>query len=115
MYLLTGIDTNYFWNISEEKYFVPLRILNLSIKSSVHLFVDLASTFLDSSFSSFLFDGTSLSLLSNSVLFTKLAISLLVAKFARFNLKSKTSAVNLLNSGVYLIYLSWLWSVIFVL
>ena len=44
--------------------------------------------------------------------FTKLAISLLLAKFARFNLKSKISAVNLLYSGV-VIYLSWFWLVIF--
>ena len=33
-----------------------------------------------------------------------LEISLLLAKFARFNLKSKNSAVNLLNSGL-VIYL----------
>ena len=39
-------------------------------------FVDFAVTFIDSSFNSFLFDVTSLSLLSKSVLFTKLAISL---------------------------------------
>ena len=75
------------------------------MKSFVNPFVDIASTFFDSSFNPFLFDGTSFSVLSKSVLFTKLAISLLLAKFARFNLKSKTSAVNVLNSGVYLIYL----------
>ena len=45
------------------------------------------------------------SLLSKSVLFTKLAIPLLLAKFSRFNFKSKISALNLLNSGV-VIYLS---------
>ena len=33
-------------------------------------------------------------------------------KFACFDLKSKISAVNLLNSGA-VIYLSWSWSVIF--
>ena len=46
------------------------------MKSFVIPFVDIAVTFIDSSFNSFLFDVTSLSLLSKSVLFTKLAISL---------------------------------------
>ena len=54
------------------------------IKSFVNPFVDIALTFIDSSFNSFLFDVTSFSLLFKSVLFTKLAISLLLAKFAFF-------------------------------
>ena len=45
------------------------------------------------------------SLLSKSVLFTKLTILLLLAKFACFNLAVIFSNVNLLNSGV-VIYLS---------
>ena len=49
---------------------------------------------------SFLFDVASFGLLSESFLFTKLAISLLLAKIARFNLKANISAVSLLNSGV---------------
>ena len=47
----------------------------------------------------------SFSFSSKSVLFTKLAISLLVARFACVNLSAKFSAVSLLNSGV-VIYLS---------
>ena len=38
----------------EEKYFAPLRILYLFIKSPVNPFVDINSTFFDSSFNSFL-------------------------------------------------------------
>ena len=45
------------------------------------------------------------SLLSKSVLFTKLPISILLAKFASFNLPAKFFIVNLLNVGV-VIYLS---------
>ena len=104
-FFLAGINTKQFWNIPEEKYFAPLRILNLFIKSFVNPFVDIALTFFDSSFNSFLFDVTSFSLLSKSVLLTKLAISFLLAKFARFNLAAKFSDVNLLHSGV-VIYLS---------
>ena len=111
MYFLTGKNTEQFWNIHEEKYFAPLRILNLFIKYFVNHFVDISLTFFDSSFNWFLFDVASFSLLSKSVLFTKLALPLLLAKFARFNLKAKSSPLRLLNSGV-VIYLSWLWSVI---
>ena len=89
-----------------------LRKLNLLTKSFVIPFVDIGLTFFDCSFNSYLFDVTSFSLLSNSALFSKLAISLLPAKFARFSFKSHISAVNLSNSGV-IVYLSWLWSVIF--
>ena len=100
MYFLAGINTKQFWNIPKEKYFAPLRIMNLSIKSFVNSSAHVALTFFDSSFNSFLFDVTSFSLSSKSVLFTKLVIPSLVAKFACFNLKAKISAVNLLNSGV---------------
>ena len=100
MYFLAGINTKQFWNIPKEKYFAPLRIMNLSIKSFVNSSAHVALTSFDSSFNSFLFDVTSFSLSSKSVLFTKLVIPSLVAKFACFNLKAKISAVNLLNSGV---------------
>ena len=64
--------------------------------------VDIALTFIDSLFNSFLFDITSFSLL-----FTKLAMSLLLAEFACFNPAAKFSDASLLNSGV-VTYLSWL-------
>ena len=69
----------------------------------VNPFVDIA-TFFESSFNSFLFYVTSL-VIKICLFFTKLAISLFLAKFARFNHKSKISAINLLNSEV-VIYLS---------
>ena len=53
MYFLAGINTKWFWNIPEEKYFSSLRILNLFIKSFVNPFVDIALTFFDSLFNSF--------------------------------------------------------------
>ena len=56
MYFLVRISTKWIWNIPKEKYFTPLRILNLSIKSFVNPFVDIALAFFDSSFDSFLFD-----------------------------------------------------------
>ena len=71
-----------FWNIFEEKYFAPLRILNFIIKSFVNPFDDIALFFSDILFNSLLFDVTSFSLLIKSVLFRKLAVSLLIAKFA---------------------------------
>ena len=82
----------------KEKYFDPLVILNLFIKSFVNPFLDIALTFFDSLFNSFLFDVTFLSLSSKSVCFAKLAISFLLAKFACFILAVKLSDVNLLNS-----------------
>ena len=112
MYFVASINTEKFWKIPEEKYIAPLRILNLPVKSLVNPLADIALTFFDSSFNSFLFDVTSFSLLSKSVFFKKLAISILLATFALFNLKLKIAAVNLLNSGV-VIYSSWLWSAIF--
>ena len=48
-----------YWNIPEEEFFAPLRILNLSMKSFVNPFVDVALTFFNSSFNSFLYDVTS--------------------------------------------------------
>ena len=108
---------NKFCNIPEQKYFAPLGILYLFIKSLVIPFVDIASTFFDSLFNSFctstcfvLFEVTFLlklfSLSSKFVLFTKLPISLLLAKFAHANLAAKFSDVNLLNYWV-IIYLVW--------
>ena len=70
----------------------------LFIKSFVKPFVDIALTFFDNSFNSFLFDVTSFSLLSKSVFFTKLAISFLLPKFACFSLALKFSEINFLNS-----------------
>ena len=69
MYFLAGIDTKYFWNIPEEKYIAPLRILNLFMKSFVNPFVDITLIFFDSSFNSFLFEVTLFILLSKSVFF----------------------------------------------
>ena len=110
MYFLAGINTKWFWNIPKEKYFAPLRIINLFIKHFVNPFVDIALTFFDSSFSSILFDATFFSFISKSVFFMKLAISFLLWKFASFNLAVKFSDVNLLKSWI-VIYLSWSWSV----
>ena len=90
MYFITGIIQN----VPKEKYFAPLRTLNLFIKSLANPFVDIALTFFHSSFNSFLFDVTAFSLLSKSVFFTKLPISLLLTKFACFNLEAKFSDVN---------------------
>ena len=42
-----------FCNVSEKKYFAPLRILYPFVKSFVNPFVDIASNFFDSSFNSF--------------------------------------------------------------
>ena len=78
MYSFAGINTKLFWNIPKEKHFAPLRVLNLSIKCFVNLFVEIALTCFNISFKSFLFDVTSFSLLSKSVLFMKLAILLLL-------------------------------------
>ena len=75
------------------------------MKSFVNPSADIALTFLDSLFNSFLLDVISFSLLLKFDLFTKLAISLLLAKFACLSLAAKLSDVNLLNSGV-VIYLS---------
>ena len=64
MQFLPGINTIQFGNILKEKYFAPLRILNLFIKSFVNPFADIILTIFDSSFNSFLFDVTFFSLLS---------------------------------------------------
>ena len=50
MYFLVRISTKWIWNIPKEKYFTPLRILNLSIKSFVNPFVDIALVFSNSFF-----------------------------------------------------------------
>ena len=123
MCFLAGINTKSFWNTTEEKYIVPLRILYWFIKSLVSPFVDIDLNFFDSSFSLFstsryfvLFKITFLfkffSLLLKSVSFTKLAISLFLAKFVSANLEAKFSDVlNVLNSWV-VINLSWSLSVV---
>ena len=69
-------------------------IINLSINS----FVDIALTCFDSYVIRFYLMYHLFRLLSKSVLFMKLAISFLLAKFAYFNLAVKLSVVNLLNS-----------------
>ena len=61
---------------------------------------------------SFLKDFQLPEIVSNFRLQTLPSISVFVTKFACANLASKTSAENLLNSGV-VIYLSWLWLVSF--
>ena len=90
MYFLAGINMKQFWNISKEKYFAPLIILN-STK-----FIYIALTFFDSLFNLFLFDIISFSLLVKSIFFTKL----LLAKFVGLNLAAKFCNVNLLNFGL---------------
>ena len=77
----------------------------------VSLFVDIASTFFNSSFNSFstrtfvvLFEVTFLfiffSLSLKSVVFTKLAIPFLLVKLVCANLAAKFFTVNLLTSAV---------------
>ena len=102
------IILKYYW----RKKFCFIKNLNLFFKSFVNPFVDIALSFFDTSFNSFIFDVKSFSLLWKSIFFYKLAISLWFAKFACLNLAAKSSAVNLLNSRV-VIYLSSLWSVIY--
>ena len=58
MYFLAGINTKYFWNILEQNYIAPLRILNLFVKSFGNPFVDITLTFFNSLFNSFLFEVT---------------------------------------------------------
>ena len=101
MCFLGGINAKWFWNIIEEKYFDPLRLLNLS-NLFFNPFVDTALIFSDSSFNSFsrskhfvLFKVTFLfsffSLTSRFVFFTKLAMSLLLAKLTCTDLAVKFS------------------------
>ena len=90
---------------SGRKIFCSIKNTNVFIRSFVNLFADISLTFFDSSFTSFLFDVTSVKWLSKSVLFKKLAISFLLAKFACLSLALKLVDVSLLNSGV-VIYLS---------
>ena len=92
--IYNAINTKWFWNIPKEKYFAPLRILNLFIKSFVNP----------------LFDVSFFSLLSKSVFLTKLGFSFLLAKFACFSLALKFSDVNLLHCWVVMCLL-WSWSV----
>ena len=50
VYFVSGINTKQFWNIFAEKYFPPLRIINLSIKNFLNSFAAIASTLFDSLF-----------------------------------------------------------------
>ena len=111
MQFLAGINTKQFWNITEEKYFAPLKILNLFIKSFVNSFVNIALTFFASSFNSSLLDVKSFSSLSKSVFFTKLAISFSLAKLACLSLAVKKFDINWSHSWVVMC-LSWSWSVL---
>ena len=70
-------------------------MLNLFIISFVNPFVDVTLTFFDSSFNSFLFQGTVFSFSLKLVFFTKLVISLLLSKFSCFSLAVNFSDVNL--------------------
>ena len=45
MCFLSGINTKKFWNIPEEKYSAPLRIVYPFIKFLVSSFADIGSTF----------------------------------------------------------------------
>ena len=69
MYSIAGINTKLFWNIPKEKYFAPLIMLNLFIKSFVNPFLDIALTFFGSSFNLFLFDATFLVYYQNLLIF----------------------------------------------
>ena len=95
----------------EEKYLVLFWILGPFIKPLLSLFVDITSTFFDSSFNSFststyfvLFEVTFL--LNFFSLSSKFTTSLLRPKFACANLAATLSAVTLVNSEV-VIYVLW--------
>ena len=105
MYFLAGLNTKWFQNIHEKKYFAPLGTLNLCIKSFDNPANNVALTFFDSSFNSFLFDVTFFILLSKSFVFTNIAISLLLAKFACFSPAVKSCNVNLCKNSYVVIYL----------
>ena len=81
---------NNFEIILRKNILLHLRILNLFI-NFVGPFVDIALTFFDSSFNSFLFDVKFFRSLS------KVAITVLLANFACFSLAVKVSDVTLLN------------------
>ena len=81
---------NNFEIILRKNILLLLRILN-SFINFVGPFVDIALTFFDSSFNSFLFDVKFFSSLS------KVTITVLLANFACFSLAVKVSDVTLLN------------------
>ena len=81
---------NNFEIILRKNILLHLRILNLFI-NFVGPFVDIALTFFDSSFNSFLFDVKFFRSLS------KVAITVLLANFTCFSLAVKVSDVTLLN------------------
>ena len=93
MYFKAGINFEIFL---KKIYFASLRTLNSSIILFVNPFVDIALTFLDSSFNSFLLDVKFCIWLLKSVVFVKLSITVLLAKFTSFDLEANFSDVNLL-------------------
>ena len=70
-YSLYETYIKWFCNVPEEKYLLPLRILDLFIKSFVNPFVDIASTFFDSSFN--LFSLSTCFALFNVILFQQIS------------------------------------------
>ena len=100
-YILFEKYIKWFFNFPEQKYLATLIILYLCIKTFVSLFVDILMAHL------IYFQQVHVllnlnGLSSKSVLFTKLAIFFLLAKFAN----------NLFSSGIVR-YLSWSWLEIF--
>ena len=81
---------NNFEIILRKNILLHLRILN-SFINFVGPFVDIALTFFDSSFNSFLFDVKIFRSLS------KVTITVLLVNFACFSLAVKVSGVTLLN------------------
>ena len=103
---MKNILNKWFCNVPEEKYLVPLRILNPFIKSFVNPFVDIVSTFLITHlihfqqvhvlvYSSKFFYWSSIVFFMKICLITKWEIPPLLAKFVCFNRAAKFSAVNL--------------------
>ena len=71
----TDVNTIWFCNIPEEKYFLSLRILYLFIRPFVSLFLDIASTFSDRLFDLFL-TSTCFALFEVTFLFKVISLSL---------------------------------------
>ena len=93
MYILTGIKTKEFWNITNAKYFAPLIKLYPLIKSLISSFIDIASSTYSVLFEVILlFSFVGLS--SKYIFFMKLGTQFLLAKFACVNLAGKFSDVT---------------------
>ena len=69
MYFLAGINTKWFWKIPKEKYFTPLKIIDLFVKSFLNPLVDIALTCSDSPLILYGF----FSLLSKSIFFYEIS------------------------------------------